>query len=221
LNNENIVTAGNAEHLLEAMREATADELREKHEAQLENERQTARASLRKVSSEVTRLSDQVAAFQLQQAQALALRESQLKGVVNSLKREAKTLGVQIAMDDFGTGYSSLYNLRVFPFDKIKIDHSFIKCVDSNEQAATIVRAVVGLGHGLGLPVLAEGVETAGELEFLSNEKCDEVQGYMLGRPAEIRSFRGLIHPEVPAEQRALSRAPTATVAPKVKAATQ
>jgi EAL domain-containing protein (putative c-di-GMP-specific phosphodiesterase class I) len=84
-----------------------------------------------------------------------------------------------------------------------------------------IVRAVVGLGHGLGLPVLAEGVETAGELEFFSNEKCDEVQGYMLGRPAEIRTFRGLTHAEVPAEQRALSRAPTATVAPKVKAATQ
>jgi EAL domain-containing protein (putative c-di-GMP-specific phosphodiesterase class I) len=135
--------------------------------------------------------------------------------------RQLKTLGVQIAMDDFGTGYSSLYNLRVFPFDKIKIDRSFIKSVDSNEQAATIVRAVVGLGHGLGLPVLAEGVETAGELEFLSNEKCDEAQGYMLGRPAKIGDFRGLTHGVLPTEQGVLSRAPSARVAPKVKAATK
>jgi diguanylate cyclase (GGDEF)-like protein len=134
--------------------------------------------------------------------------------------RQLKTLGVKISMDDFGTGYSSLYNLRVFPFDKIKIDRSFIKSVDSNEQAATIVRAVVGLGHGLGLPVLAEGVETAAELDFLSNENCDEVQGYMLGRPAEIGSFRRLTHAGLPTEQRALSRAPSHRVSPKIKAAT-
>ena len=65
--------------------------------------------------------------------------------------RQLKALGVRIAMDDFGTGYSSLSNLRAFPFDKIKIDRSFIKAVDTNEQAATIVRAVLGLGRGLGL----------------------------------------------------------------------
>ncbi len=76
--------------------------------------------------------------------------------------RDLKTPGVRIAMDDFGTGYSSLSNLRAFPFDKIKIDRSFIKSVDSNPQTATIVRAVLGLGRALGLPVLAEGVETPG-----------------------------------------------------------
>ena len=81
--------------------------------------------------------------------------------------RQVKALGVRIAMDDFGTGYSSLSNLRAFPFDKIKIDGSFIKSVNINEQAATIVRAVLGLGRGLGLPVLAEGVETPAELDFL------------------------------------------------------
>ena len=97
-------------------------------------------------------------------------------------------------MDDFGTGYSSLSNLRAFPFDKIKIDGSFIKSVNSSEQAATIVRAVLGLGRGLGLPVLAEGVETSDELEFLSDELCDEAQGYLLGRPAQIESFRHLTH---------------------------
>jgi EAL domain-containing protein (putative c-di-GMP-specific phosphodiesterase class I) len=98
-------------------------------------------------------------------------------------------------MDDFGTGYSSLSNLRAFPFDKIKVDGSFVRSIDTNEQAATIVRAVLGLGRGLGLPVLAEGVETQAEMEFLSNEHCDEVQGFLLGRPVDIKQFRHLTHP--------------------------
>jgi diguanylate cyclase (GGDEF)-like protein/PAS domain S-box-containing protein len=111
--------------------------------------------------------------------------------------RQIKALGIGIAMDDFGTGYSSLSNLRAFPFSKIKIDGSFVKSVNSNAQAATIVRAVLGLGRGLGLPVLAEGVETDAELRFLQDEQCDEVQGYLLGRPAAIESFRDLTHREV------------------------
>jgi diguanylate cyclase (GGDEF)-like protein/PAS domain S-box-containing protein len=115
--------------------------------------------------------------------------------------RQVKALGVRIAMDDFGTGYSSLSNLRAFPFDKIKIDGSFIKAVNTNNQAATIVRAVLGLGRGLGLPVLAEGVETSAELDFLRDEFCDEVQGYLLGRPATIGDFRTLTHDDAaPAE---------------------
>jgi diguanylate cyclase (GGDEF)-like protein/PAS domain S-box-containing protein len=111
--------------------------------------------------------------------------------------RQIKALGIGIAMDDFGTGYSSLSNLRAFPFDKIKIDGSFIKSVNCNDQAATIVRAVLGLGRGLGLPVLAEGVETEAELQFLQNELCDHVQGYLLGRPAAIGSFRNLTHGDI------------------------
>jgi diguanylate cyclase len=122
--------------------------------------------------------------------------------------RQVKALGVEIAMDDFGTGYSSLSNLRAFPFDRIKIDRSFIKAVHTNQQAATIVRAVLGLGKGLGLPVIAEGVETAAELQFLQDENCDEVQGYLLGRPAAIRNFRNFTHsdasqPEAAPERRA------------------
>jgi diguanylate cyclase len=107
--------------------------------------------------------------------------------------RQLKALGVRIAMDDFGTGYSSLSNLQAFPFDKIKIDGSFIKSVDKNGQAATIVRAVLGLGRGLNLPVLAEGVETADEFAFLSKELCDEVQGYLLGKPADIMQFQNIV----------------------------
>lgn len=102
---------------------------------------------------------------------------------------QLKMLGVKVAMDDFGTGYSSLSNLRAFPFDKIKIDGSFIRSVDKNEQAATIVRAVLGLGKGLGLPVLAEGVETQSELRFLASEACLVGQGYYLGRPAAMEDF--------------------------------
>jgi predicted signal transduction protein with EAL and GGDEF domain len=108
--------------------------------------------------------------------------------------RRIKALGVHIAMDDFGTGYSSLSNLRAFPFDKIKIDRSFVTSVNSNSQAAAIVRAVLGLGRGLGLPVLAEGVETEAEFEFLRDERCDAVQGYLLGRPAPIGNFAAITH---------------------------
>jgi EAL domain-containing protein (putative c-di-GMP-specific phosphodiesterase class I) len=108
--------------------------------------------------------------------------------------RRIKMLGVRIAMDDFGTGYSSLSNLRAFPFDKIKIDGSFIKSVNVNEQAAAIVRSVLGLGRALSLPVLAEGVETRAEFEFLESERCDEAQGYLLGRPGDIGGFRQLTH---------------------------
>jgi diguanylate cyclase len=113
-----------------------------------------------------------------------------------STLRQMKTLGVRIAMDDFGTGHSSLSNLRAFPFDKIKIDRSFVKSVNNNAQAATIVRAVLGLGRGLGLPVLAEGVETAAELEFLNLESCGEVQGFFLSRPLPIAAFRQATHGE-------------------------
>jgi diguanylate cyclase (GGDEF)-like protein len=108
--------------------------------------------------------------------------------------RRIKVLGVRIAMDDFGTGYSSLSNLRAFPFDKIKIDGSFIKSVNVNDQGAAIVRSVLGLGRALKLVVLAEGVETAAEFDFLKNEKCNEVQGFLLGRPADIESYRRLTH---------------------------
>ncbi|MBF8740614.1 EAL domain-containing protein [Pseudomonas guariconensis] len=110
--------------------------------------------------------------------------------------RQLKALGVRIAMDDFGTGYSSLSTLRTFPFDKIKIDASFIQSVHTNEQAATIVRAVLGLAKGLALPVLAEGVETEEELAFLRAEQCSEAQGNLLGRPQVIDKFRHLVAAE-------------------------
>jgi EAL domain-containing protein (putative c-di-GMP-specific phosphodiesterase class I) len=111
----------------------------------------------------------------------------------SSTLRRLKALGVRIAMDDFGTGYSSLSYLHAFPFDKIKIDRAFISSLDSKPQSAAIVRAVIALGRGLDLPVVAEGVETKEELAFLSREACGEVQGYLIGRPWPIARYAEVV----------------------------
>ena len=95
-------------------------------------------------------------------------------------------------MDDFGTGYASLSSLQSFPFDKIKIDRSFVSGVDSNQQSAAIVRAVIGLSNALHMPVIAEGVETESERRFLMREGCGEVQGYLIGRPELISAYSNL-----------------------------
>lgn len=100
--------------------------------------------------------------------------------------RKIKALGVTIALDDFGTGYSSLETLRSFPFDKIKLDRSFIERVECNEQTAAMVRAVLALGRSLKIPVLAEGIENLQQLSVLAAEGCDEVQGFLLGRPVPL-----------------------------------
>jgi diguanylate cyclase (GGDEF)-like protein len=112
--------------------------------------------------------------------------------------RQLKLLGVSIAMDDFGTGYSSLSTLRAFPFDKIKLDRSFMSELDGGPQSAAIIRAVLALGESLQIPVLAEGVETLEQLTFLRDQGCDEVQGYLLGRPQETAES------EIQAEARVL-----------------
>ena len=109
-----------------------------------------------------------------------------------SILRRLKALGVRIAMDDFGTGYSSLSYLQSFPFDKIKIDQAFISNLERNQQSATIVRAVIGLARGLKLPVIAEGVETQEQVDFLRKEDCDEIQGYLIGRPLPIEDYATL-----------------------------
>jgi len=109
------------------------------------------------------------------------------------LLRRLKALGVRVSMDDFGSGYSSLNYLQAFPFDKIKIDRAFVTNLGRNPQSAAIVRAVIGLGHGLDMLVAAEGVETEEQLAFLAAEGCDAVQGYLLGRPAPIGQYAALV----------------------------
>ncbi len=106
--------------------------------------------------------------------------------------RRVRDQGVRVAMDDFGTGYSSLASLRAFPFDKIKLDRGFVADLGNNDGADAIVRAVLGLGRGLNLPVVAEGVETAHQAAALRAAGCDELQGYLIGRPLPISAYAGL-----------------------------
>jgi diguanylate cyclase (GGDEF)-like protein len=96
---------------------------------------------------------------------------------------QLRALGIRIAMDDFGTGYSSLTYLQSFPFDKIKIDRSFVKNVTDNPSSLNIVRAVAALANGMGMTATAEGVETAEQLERITSEGCTEMQGYLFSRP--------------------------------------
>jgi len=109
-----------------------------------------------------------------------------------SILRRLKSLGVQIALDDFGTGYSSLSYLHSFAFDRIKIDRAFISDLQHNRHSMAIVRAVIGLGQSLGVPTLAEGVETESQRAFLLQETCDAMQGYLTGRPQPIASYAAL-----------------------------
>ncbi|WGF87566.1 bifunctional diguanylate cyclase/phosphodiesterase [Marinivivus vitaminiproducens] len=127
--------------------------------------------------------------LELEVTEGVLIREPER--AVHTLKR-LKTLGVSIALDDFGTGYSSLGYLQTFAFDKIKIDQSFVR--RSHEPgSAAIIRAVIGLSKGLALPVVAEGVETESQRAGLASEGCDEVQGYLIGRPQPIESFAALL----------------------------
>ena len=106
--------------------------------------------------------------------------------------RELRELGVSISMDDFGTGYSSLGYLQKFPFDKIKIDKSFIQHMSDRPDSTAIVRAVTGLGGSLGMAITAEGVETEEQLQHLRDEGCTEVQGYLISAPRPAKELAAL-----------------------------
>lgn len=105
--------------------------------------------------------------------------------ILNALK----TIGVNIAMDDFGTGYSSLAYLNSFPFDKLKIDRSFISSLDDQEKSRAIVRSVLSLGESLQMTITAEGVETLQQVQFLTREGCQQIQGYFFARPMPAREL--------------------------------
>ena len=106
---------------------------------------------------------------------------------------QLRELGARISMDDFGTGYSSLSYLRRFPFDKIKIDRSFIRDLSKHEDSIAIVRAVAALGKSLGMATTAEGVETAEQLERVRIEGCTEVQGYFFSPPRPAAEIAQLL----------------------------
>jgi EAL domain-containing protein (putative c-di-GMP-specific phosphodiesterase class I) len=116
-------------------------------------------------------------------------KSSQVLATLHALR----ALGVRISMDDFGTGYSSLSYLRSFPFDKIKIDQSFVRDLAANRDAQAIVRSIISLGVGLGVTIAAEGVETEAELNCLRTEGCHEAQGFLFSRARPNAEIVGLL----------------------------
>ena len=144
----------------------------------------------------------------------LELTESTLLGNVESAEmamHRLKALGLRLALDDFGTGYSSLAYLRRFPFDKLKIDKSFIRSLERSPDAAAIVHAIVGLGRGLGMKVTAEGVETAEQQLFLRAAGVHSMQGYRFGRPGSPNLISTRL--AMPGGHRSISRDAAAALA--------
>ncbi|PWB35431.1 diguanylate phosphodiesterase [Pseudomonas sp. SDI] len=126
------------------------------------------------------------ACLELELTESILMREvDEAMVILDSLKN----LGLSIAVDDFGTGYSSLNYLKQFPIDVLKIDRTFVDGLPEGEQDAQIARAIIAMAHSLNLAVIAEGVETHEQLEFLREHGCDEVQGYLFGRPMPANQF--------------------------------
>jgi EAL domain-containing protein (putative c-di-GMP-specific phosphodiesterase class I) len=143
----------------------------------------------------------------------LELTESTLLGNVESAEvamHRLKALGCRLALDDFGTGYSSLAYLRRFPFDKLKIDKSFVRAIERSPDAAAIVHAIVGLGRGLGMKVTAEGVETAEQQLFLRAAGVHSMQGYRFGRPGSPNLISARL--AIPGNHRSIARDAAALV---------
>ena len=111
---------------------------------------------------------------------------------------QLRALGIRIAMDDFGTGYSSLTYLQSFPFDKIKIDRSFVKDITENAGSLYIVRAVAALANGMGMAATAEGVETREQLDKIAAVGCTEMQGYLFSKPLPVVEIERLFIPQLP-----------------------
>jgi EAL domain-containing protein (putative c-di-GMP-specific phosphodiesterase class I) len=103
--------------------------------------------------------------------------------------RELKLLGICFSLDDFGTGYSSLQYIKLLPLDQLKIDKSFVRDINSDTNDAAIVKTIVVMSEALGLNVIAEGVETQAQRDFLDNQGCHSFQGYLFGKPMPIEEF--------------------------------
>lgn len=102
-------------------------------------------------------------------------------------------MGVRISLDDFGTGYSSLSYLKRFPIDTLKIDQAFVRDIGNNPDDEAIARAIIAMAHTMGMDVVAEGVETQAQMDFMVNEGCDYIQGYLLSRPVPDEELSGLL----------------------------
>ena len=128
--------------------------------------------------------------LELEVTESILMQDSD---VIMKILHQIRSLGIRVSMDDFGTGYSSLSYLRKFPFDKIKIDQSFIRNLDDSNDCLAIVRAVLGLGRSLGMSVVAEGVETEEQYMLLKREGCEQLQGYLFSKPQPISTVPSII----------------------------
>jgi EAL domain-containing protein (putative c-di-GMP-specific phosphodiesterase class I) len=128
--------------------------------------------------------------LELELTESLLTTEAEM---MYSVLHEMQKMGIRLAIDDFGTGYSSLSHLRQLPVGKLKIDRSFIRDVETSTDAAVIATAVISLAKTLNLKVIAEGVETEGQLAFLRSHECDEIQGYYFSRPLRIDEVSALL----------------------------
>jgi predicted signal transduction protein with EAL and GGDEF domain len=152
--------------------------------------------------------------LELEITESVLLRDT--AGTLAAL-HQLRAMGITVALDDFGTGYSSLSYLRSFPFDKIKIDQSFVRDLATNKESMSIIRAVTGLGHSLNIKTTAEGVETPEQLNMLREHGCTEAQGYLFSRPVPASQVAGLlsksVHAPWSAGQRDRRQAPELKVA--------
>lgn len=143
------------------------------------------------------------ARFEVEITEGVLLHDSEANMAILHRMRD---LGIKVALDDFGTGYSSLNHLRTFPFDKIKIDRSFVSDIEQREDCRAIVSAVIGLAHNLGMVTLAEGVEDAIQLEELRREGCSMVQGYLFGKAMPAGHYTDDLPKALPAPEAAKPR---------------
>ncbi len=141
-------------------------------------------ASIRQVLDETGFLAENL---ELELTESLIMHNAEL--FISTL-RTLKDIGIELAIDDFGTGYSSLSYLKRFPIDRLKIDQSFVRDIVADTDSASISQAIITLGHSLGLRVIAEGVETEGQLDFLHSSSCDEIQGYYFSKPLPPEEFQ-------------------------------
>ena len=132
-------------------------------------------------------------ALELELTETVLMRHA---GITESILKALREQGIQLAIDDFGTGYSSLSYLKKFPINALKIDRSFIQQINENQTG--IVAAIISMGRSLGLRVVAEGVETTEELEFLQSHLCDEAQGFYFSRPLPPENFAELLRTGLP-----------------------
>ena len=142
------------------------------------------------VRGALTRYGVEARHLKLELTESLLMTEPQK---IASMLDKLRTLGVQLSVDDFGTGYSSLSYLSALPIDELKIDRSFLTHVETRPESAAIVRAILALAGSLNMSVVAEGVETKGQLAFLKEHRCDAFQGFLFSRPVPADAFAQMI----------------------------